>query len=182
MLIEESGTRALLSTVDVDVEEEARVAIWLMTTSIGSMEMPRVAVMGAVVDDAVVDDELSMDMSLIDAPVADCCAVDLDPLVFRRKIALAFSFDSLFVCFRSDIHHSLTHATTTKECGYDIYEEEGKWSENMKITKRREHRKRTQKRLTCRGVATFCWAIKDGQWLRNPAGRAWFREERQQCG
>lgn len=97
LLIEERGTRALLGTVDVEEEEEARVAIWLMTTSIGSMEIPRVAVMGTVVDDVVVDDELSMDISLIDAPVVNCCAVDLDPLAFRRKIALAFSFDNLFV-------------------------------------------------------------------------------------
>lgn len=82
----------MLGTVDVEEEEEeeARVAIWLLTTSIGSMEMPRVAVMGVVVDD-----ELSMDMSVIDAPVVDGCAVDLDPLAFRRKIALAFSFDSM---------------------------------------------------------------------------------------
>lgn len=84
----------MLGTVDVEEEEEeeeARVAIWLLTTSIGSMEMPRVAVMGVV----VVDEELSMDMSVIDAPVVDGCAVDLDPLAFRRKIALAFSFDSM---------------------------------------------------------------------------------------
>ena len=111
LLIEERGIRALLDTVDVDEEEEARVAIWLMTTSMGSMEIPRVAVMGAVVDDnVVVGDALSMDISLIDAPVVDCCAVDLDPLAFRRKIALAFSFDNLFVCFRS-----FAHATSTNE-------------------------------------------------------------------
>lgn len=110
LLIEERGTRALLGTVDVEEEEEeeARVAIWLLTTSIGSMEMPRVAVMGVVVDD-----ELSMDMSVIDAPVVDGCAVDLDPLAFRRKIALAFSFDSLCL-FVSD-WMSFTRQTQMRE-------------------------------------------------------------------
>lgn len=68
--MEERGTRALLGTVEEVDEEEARVAIWLMTTSMGSIEIPRVAVMGAVVGADAVDDELSMDMSLIDIPAA----------------------------------------------------------------------------------------------------------------
>jgi hypothetical protein len=140
--MEERGTRALLGTVEEveeEEEDEARVAIWLMTTSMGSIEIPRVAVMGAVVGtDVVVDDELSMDMSLMCAPAACADVADLDPLLaFRRKIALAFSFDSLSFLFQIT-HRQYTRQTQMKK-KIGVFISNGQWTaEQETIQGRRE--------------------------------------------
>lgn len=92
LLPTDRGTRALLGMDDIeDVvvdkdEGEFMEDIWDMTTSMGSIEMPRVAVMGEDPDPAP---SIAMSFAFPADPVFDGL------VVLSLKIALAFSFDSL---------------------------------------------------------------------------------------
>ena len=86
----------------VDVEAGALLPIWVITASIGSMEIPRVALIGFAEDEVAEDVEEieeednegpSMAMSLLWSCDARCAGA-VAP-AFSLKIALAFSLESL---------------------------------------------------------------------------------------
>lgn len=107
LLPTERGTRALLGMddieevpVDEDDEDEFMEDIWDMTTSMGSIEMPRVAVTGEDPDPAP---SMAMSFAFPVEPVFDGLAA------LSLKIALALSFDSI----PSNCHVLLGHSKWT---------------------------------------------------------------------
>lgn len=164
LLPTERGTRALLGMDDEDVlvdeddEDELMEDIWDMTRSMGSIEIPRVAVMSEDADPAP---SMAMSFAFPVDPVSDGLAA------LSLKIALALLFDSL-------------EEGEEEEDGEDVLCQHG-------LLGRIDHKEcinKTQrsKNGTFPATAMSCWAIASGQWQRIRAGRGWCRARRRRCG